>query len=45
VLDVKSWLIVLETMQKVESLVNERLQLNGLQKKKDKLTFNADGVQ
>jgi hypothetical protein len=30
VLDVKSWLIVLETMQKVESLVNERLQLNGL---------------
>jgi hypothetical protein len=43
-LDVKSWLTVFETMQRVEIIVSERLQLNG-QKKKDKLTFNADGVQ
>lgn len=43
VLDVKSWFIILETMQKIESVVNEKLQLNGFYKKggqKDKPTFN-----
>ena len=47
VLDVKSWFIVLETMQKVESVIIERLQLNGLQKhraSKDKPTFNLEGL-
>ena len=33
VLDVKSWFIILETMQKIESVVNEKLQLNGFYKK------------
>ena len=48
VLDVKSWFIVLETMQKVESVIVERLQLNGLHKtrgQKDKPTFNLEGLQ
>ena len=30
VLDVKSWSIILETMQKVECVITEKLQLNGM---------------
>ena len=30
VLDVKSWFLILETMQKIETVVNEKLQVNGL---------------
>lgn len=33
VLDVKSWSIILETMQKVECVMTEKLQLNGMQKR------------
>lgn len=44
ILDVKSWFVVLETMQRVECTISEKLQLNGQLKRKDKLFINADGV-
>ena len=45
VLDVKSWFLILETMQKIENVINKKLQVHGLVARKDRPTFNQDGNQ
>ena len=43
ILDVKSWYLILETMQKIESVINQKLQVHGFARWADKPTFNQDG--
>lgn len=45
VLDVKSWYLILETMQKIESVIHKKLQVNGLVQRKDRPALNQDGNQ
>ena len=45
VLDVKSWFLILETMQKIEAVIDKKLQVHGLVQRKDRPAFNQDGNQ
>lgn len=45
ILDVKSWFLILETMQKIENVINKKLQVHGLVSRKNQPTFNQDGNQ
>ena len=45
ILDVKSWYLILETMQKIEAVINQKLQVHGFTKQADRPTFNQDGCQ
>ena len=45
VLDVKSWFLILETMQKIEAVINQKLQVHGVRQSKDRPAFNQDGNQ
>ena len=45
VLDVKSWFLILETMQKIETVIHKKLQVHGLVQRKDRPAFNQDGNQ
>ena len=45
ILDVKSWYLILETMQKIETVTNQKLQVHGFTKQADRPTFNQDGCQ
>ena len=45
VLDVKSWFLILETMQKIETVLHKKLQVHGLVQRKDRPAFNQDGNQ
>ena len=45
ILDVKSWFLILETMQKIENVIDKKLQVHGLVARKDRPAFNQDGNQ